>query len=68
MLYKALIHYNSGCTRETRQSASVIRVGVAYVNVRVSRRLKEELSSAIDKRLRLIINTMLLKTVIPLRI
>ena len=44
------------------------RVGVAYVNVRISRRLKEELGWAIDKRLRLIINKMLFKTVIPLRI
>ena len=50
----------SSCTRVTRQSASVIRVGVAYVNVRVSRCLKEELSWAIDKRLWLIINTVLL--------
>ena len=33
-------------SRETRRSASVIRVGVAYVNIRVSRRLKEELSWA----------------------
>ena len=41
---------------------------MAYVNVRVTRRLKEELSWAIDKWLRLIINAMLLKTVIPLRI
>ena len=48
-------------------SASVIRVGVAYVNVRVSRRLKEELSWAIDKQFRLIINTLLFKTVIPVR-
>ena len=56
------------CTQVTRRSASIIRVGVAYVNVRVSRHLKEELSWAIDKRLRLIINTMLFKTVIPLRI
>ena len=58
----------SSCTRETIRSASVIRVDVAYVNVRVSRRLKEELGWAIDKRLRLIINTVLFKTVIPLRI
>ena len=58
----------SSCTREIIRSASVIRVGVGYVNVRVSRRLKEELGWAIDKRLRLIINTMLFKTVIPLRI
>ena len=41
--------------------------GVVYVNVRVSRRFKEELSWAIDKRLQLI-NTMLFKTVIPVRI
>ena len=32
-----------------------------YVNIRVSRHLKEELSLAIDKWLRLIINTMLFK-------
>ena len=38
------------------------------MNVRVSRRLKEELAWAIDKWLRLIINKMLFKTVIPLRI
>ena len=46
----------------------IYRVGVAYVNIRVLRRLKEELGWAIDKRLRLIINKMLFKTVIPLRI
>ena len=39
------------------------KVGVAYVNVRVSRRLKEELGWAIDKQLLL---KMLFKTVIPL--
>ena len=44
------------------------QVGVVYVNVRVSRHLKAELGWAIDKQLRLIINTMLFKTVIPLRI
>ena len=58
----------SSCTRETIWSASVIRVGVAYMNICVSRRLKEELGWAIDKRLWLIINTMLFKTIIPLRI
>ena len=63
-----IIVVKSSCTRVTRRSASVIRVGVAYVNVWVSRRLKEELSLAIDKRLRLIITIMLFKTVIPLRI
>ena len=42
--------------------------GVAYVNVHISRRLKEELGWVIDKRLWLIINKMLFKTVIPLRI
>ena len=61
----------SSCTRVTRQSASVIRVGVAYVNVRLpghdafKRRAR---LGYIDKRLRLIINKMLFKPVIPLRI
>ena len=52
----------------TRQSALVIMVGVAYVNVCIVRHLKEELAWAMDKRLWLIINAILFKTVIPLRI
>ena len=36
-------------------SSSVIRVGVAYVNVNVLRYFKEELAWAVDKRLWLII-------------
>ena len=44
------------------------KVGMAYVNVHVSRHLKEELGWAIDKQLRPIIDKMLFKTVIPLRI
>ena len=48
--------------------ALVIKVGVAYVNVHVSRCLKEELAWAIDKCLGLLVIQMLLKTVIPLRI
>ena len=57
----------SSCTGVTRRSASVIKVGVAYVNMRVSRRLKEELTWVIDKRLWVISNKMLFKTVVPLR-
>ena len=57
----------SRCIQVTRQGASVIKVGVAYVNIRVSRHLKEELAWAIDKWLRIISNKMLIKTVIPLR-
>ena len=38
-------------------------MGVAYVNVRVSRYLKEELAWTIDKRLQVISNIMLFKTV-----
>ena len=68
MLYKVLIHGNSSCSRVARRNASVIRVDVAYVNVCVLRRLKEELGWVIDKWLWLIINTMLFKTVIPVRI
>ena len=36
-------------------------MGVAYVNVRVSKRLKEELAWIIDKRLWIISNKMLLE-------
>ena len=46
---------------------SVVKVGVAYVNICVSRRSKEELAWVIDKRLRVISNKMLFKTVLPLR-
>ena len=42
-----------------------MRVGVAYVNMCLLRRLKEELAWAIDKQLWVIINKM---SVIPLRI
>ena len=41
-----------------------IKVGLAFVNVRVSKRLKEELSWAIDKWLRVISNKILFKTVV----
>ena len=47
--------------------ASVIKVGVAYLNECVSRRLKEELAWIKDKRLWVINTTMLFKTVIPLK-
>ena len=46
---------------------NTVEVGVAYVNVRVSRRLKEELAWVIDKRLQDISNKMLFKIVVPLR-
>ena len=51
----------------TRQSATVTKVGVVYVNVHVSRRLKEGQAWVIDKRLWAISNEMLFKTVVPLR-
>ena len=57
----------SSCTSVARQRASVIKVGVAYVNVYVSRHLKEELAWVIDKWLFVISNKMLFKTVLPLR-
>ena len=40
---------------------------MAYMNVRVTRRLKEELAWVVDKRLRAISNKVLFKTVVPLR-
>ena len=42
-------------------------VGVACVGAHVSRQLKEGLAWATDKRLQVISNIMLFKTVIPLR-
>ena len=44
-----------------RRSASVIKVGVVDVDIRVSSRLKEELAWAVDKRLRIISTIMLFK-------
>ena len=41
---------------------------MAYMNVHVSRHLKEELAWAIDRQLQVISNKMLFKTVIPLKI
>ena len=40
---------------------------MAYVNIRISKRLKEELAWDIDKWLWVISNKMLFKTVIPLK-
>ena len=45
----------------------VIKVGVGYVNMHISKHGKEELAWAIDKRLQVISSKMLYKTVIPLR-
>ena len=45
----------------TRRSASVIKVGVVDVDVRISSHLKEELTWAIDKRLSVISTIMLFK-------
>ena len=61
-LYKPLLHCNShlnSCSEITRQSASVNKVGVVDVDVRVSSHLKEELTWAIGKRLRVISTIML---------
>ena len=49
------------CSEVTRWSASVIKVGVVDVDVRVSSHLKEELAWAVDKRLRVISTIMLFK-------
>ena len=42
-------------------------MGVAYMNIRVSKLLKEELAWAIDQGLRIISNKMLFTIVIPLK-
>ena len=49
------------------RSASVTKVGVACVNVCISRHLKEELVRAIDKQFWVISYIILFNTVIPLR-
>ena len=43
----------------TRQCASVVKVGVSYVNLRVSGHLKQELALVIHKWLRVISNIVL---------
>ena len=50
-----------GCTQATKWSASVIKVRVEAMSVRVSRCLKKELVYATDKWLRVISNIMLFK-------
>ena len=70
VLYKALIHCNSRQKQlyfSNKMELFSIKVDVAYVNVSVSKQLKEKLAWAIDKRLQIITNKMLFKTVIPLR-
>ena len=41
----------NSCASITRQSTSVITVGVAYVNICISRYLKEEMALVVDQRL-----------------
>ena len=58
VLYQSLLHLSQllfSCTKVTRWSASVIKVGMVYVGVvHVSRYLKEELTWGTDKQLRVI--------------
>ena len=48
-----------------RRSALFIKMGVAYVNVHVSKHLKEKQAWAIDERNQVISNKMLFNTVMP---
>ena len=57
----------SSCTRVTRKRASVLKVGVAYINIYMSKHLKEELAYAIDKWFHIISFVPLYKMVILLR-
>ena len=68
MLYKPLLHCNlsvtviyNSCSEETQRSTSVIKMGVVNVDVCVLSHLKEELTWAIHKRLRVISTIMLFK-------
>ena len=70
MLYKVLIHCNSGEKQlylSNKKECFSIKDGMVYINVCVSKQLKEELAWAIDKQLWVISNKMLFKTVIPHR-
>ena len=49
------------CSWVTRRSASVLKVGVVDVEIRILSHLKEELAWAIDKRLWIISTIMLFK-------
>ena len=62
--FKTAVHIR---TYVTRCNTSFIKVGVACVGVHVLKCLKEELVWATDKRLWVISNIILFKTVIPLR-
>ena len=71
-LHKPLLHFYSHLKqlhvhKVTRQSTSVIKVGVACVGGCVLRQLKEELAWATDKWVWVISKILLFKTVIPLR-
>ena len=44
----------NSCTQATRRRASVIKLGMVDVDVRISSHLKEKLAWAADKRLRVI--------------
>ena len=64
-MYKPLLHCNSHlniCSKVTGQSASVIKVGVVDIDVRISSHLKEELTWAIDKQLWIISTIMLFQS------
>ena len=51
----------NSCSYVKRWKASVMKVGVVDVDVRISSYLKEELAWAVDKRLRVISTIMLFK-------
>ena len=64
VLYKPLFHCSNHLKQLyllTRWSASVLKVGVADIDVCVSSHLKEELAWATEKRFRVISTTMLFK-------
>ena len=71
MQYKAFIHYNSHYKQlylSNKESTSVIKVGVAYVNICISRHLTEDLDWAMDKNFGLVAKKCLKQLYIPLRI
>ena len=53
-LYKPLLHYNYHFKQLQLSNKTVLKVGVVYVDVRISSHLKEEQAWTVDKRLRVI--------------
>ena len=63
MLYKLLLHCNNhlkSCSQVTRQRASVIKLGVVDIDVRISSHLKKSWIALYINHFRLLVRTIML--------